>query len=225
MVSRTATILGISVITAGLISGCGGMEENPLNVNGAPESAQGVTVADAPDAVVVPAPPSEDPLQLGANGAKLCSVEPALGYQEYTVLIHNETLESFTVDDVSLGSPSGVTMNSAEVTPANRGGHGTHGMADGTVMGGGGEHTSAHGAGEMAAMEEMPENVFFTEPVPAIGYEISTLEYLNVVVSVSIDEGAERGTSEYVEIDYSTAEGSFTGQHPLAITMDRESCA
>ena len=226
MASRTATILGIAVLTAGLISGCGGMEENPLNVNGAPQPKP--AVADAPGTEVIPASLGEDPLQLGANGAKLCSVQPALGYQEYTVLIHNETLESFTVDDVSLGSPSGVTLNSAEVTPANRGGHGTHDMEDGTVMGGGGEHTDAHGSGEMADLgdpADMPQNVFFTEPVPAVGYEIATLEYLNVVVSVSLDDDADRGTSDYVEIDYSTADGSFTGKHPLAITMDRDSCA
>ncbi|MHA7275310.1 hypothetical protein [Arthrobacter sp. HLT1-21] len=225
MLTRTATILGISVITAGLISGCGGVENNPLNVNSAPQPSQGANVAEAPAAGVVPASLGDDPLQLGANGAKLCSVEPALGYQEYTVLIHNETLESFTIDDVSLGSPSGVTLDSAEVTPANRGGHGTHGMADGTVMGGGDEHSGAHGADKMAAESDMPENVFFTEPVPAVGYEISTLEYLNVVVSVSLEEDAERGTSEFVEIDYSTADGSFTGQHPLSITIDSDSCA
>ncbi|MHA7154841.1 hypothetical protein [Arthrobacter sp. TMN-50] len=225
MLGRTATIIGISVITAGLISGCGGMEDNPLNVNSAPQTVEGANVADTPDAGVVAASLGEDPLQLGANGAKLCSVEPALGYQEYTVLIHNETLESFTIDDVSLGSPSGVTLDSAEVTPANRGGHGTHGMADGTVMGGGDEHTGTHGAGKMAGEKDMPENVFFTEPVPAVGYKISTLEYLNVVVSVSLDEGAERGSSEFVKIDYSTSEGSFTGQHPLAITIDSDSCA
>lgn len=224
MVNRTAAMLGVSVITAALISGCGGMEENPLNVNSAPQPVQSAAVAGEPDTGVLAGALGEDPLQLGANGAKLCSVQPALGYQEYTVLIHNETLESFTVDDVSLGSPSGVTLNAAEVTPANRGGHGTHGMDDGTVMGGD-EHTGAHGAGEMADMEDMPENVFFTEPVPAVGYEISTLEYLNVVVSVSLDEGVDRGTSEFIEIDYSTADGSFTGQHPLAITMDRDSCA
>ncbi|WP_019483871.1 hypothetical protein [Arthrobacter sp. TB 23] len=222
MASRTATILGSSVLAVGLISGCGGMEENPLNVNGAsPEQA----VADASETEVIAASLGEDPLQLGVNGAKLCSVQPALGYQEYTVLIHNETLESFTIDDVSLGSPSGVTLNSAEVTPANRGGHGTHGMEDGTVMGGGDEHTEAHGSGDMADMGDMPQNVFFTEPVPAVGYEISTLEYLNVVVSVSLDDDADRGTSEYVEIDYSTADGSFTGKHPLVITMDQDSCA
>ena len=225
MVSRTATILGISVITAVLISGCGGMEDNPLNVNSSPQAVQGGNVAAGPDAGVVPASLGEDPLQLGANGAKLCSVEPALGYQEYTVLIHNETLESFTIDDVSLGEPSGVSLKSAEVTPANRGGHGTHGMADGTVMGGGDEHTGAHGAGEMAAESDTPKNVFFTEPVPAVGYDISTLEYLNVVVSVSLDEGADRGTSDFVEIDYSTTDGSFTGRHPLTITIDSDSCA
>ncbi|GAA1133674.1 hypothetical protein [Arthrobacter flavus] len=222
MARRTATILGMSVLAVGLISGCGGMEDNPLNVNGAPPEQ---AIAGGSGTDVIAASLGEDPLQLGVNGAKLCSVQPALGYQEYTVLIHNETLESFTIDDVSLGSPAGVTLNSAEVTPANRGGHGTHGMEDGTVMGGGEEHTEAHGSGEMADMADMPENVFFTEPVPAVGYEISTLEYLNVVVSVSLDDDADRGTSDYVEIDYSTADGSFTGKHPLAITMDQDSCA
>ena len=62
-------------------------------------------------------------------------------------------------------------------------------------------------------------------PVPATDYEIKTHDYVNVLVEVSIDENADRGSAAYVELDYSSEDRDYTAQHPLEIELTRDGCA
>lgn len=218
MVGRAGKAVFISITTAGLLCGCMVTEENPLNVN----AERGVE-AGADAAPVSVTDFGDDPLNLGENGASLCSVQLSAGYQEYTVLVHNETLETFTLQDVGLGSPENLNILSAEVTPANREGH-NHGGGEGDAAGGHAGHGDAVVPAETEEAEE-EQSTFLVEPVPAEGYEITTHEYINVVVTVALDEGAESGSSQHIEIDYSAGDQEFTGEHPLQIEMQRTSCA
>ena len=61
--------------------------------------------------------------------------------------------------------------------------------------------------------------------VPAAGYDIKTHDYVNVLVEVSIDENADRGSAAYVELDYSSEDRDYTAQHPLEIELTRDGCA
>lgn len=188
------------------------VEENPLNVN-SPRSQENVsavqeTVEDFGD----------DPLNLAENGATLCATQPDIGYQEFTVLVHNEALETFTLDDVALKDPEGLTLVSAEVSTANRDGHHkAHGDDDGGAHG-------SHSAEPEAAPAEEAEPAGPVEPVPAEGYNITTHEYVNLVVAVSIADGVDSGTAQGVAVDYSTGGQTFTGTHPLILELDREGC-
>ncbi|WP_157359181.1 hypothetical protein [Arthrobacter sp. Soil782] len=214
MAVRSAALVGGALLAALFTSGCMAVEENPLDVN-SPRSQENVsavqqTVADF----------GEDPLNLAENGATLCATQPDIGYQEFTVLVHNEALETFTLDDVTLQNPEGLTLVSAEVSTANREGHHkAHGEDDG------GAHGTHSAEPAPAAPAETAEPAGPVEPVPAEGYNITTHEYVNLVVAVSIADGVDGGTSQGVSVAYSASGQEFTGTHPLAIELNRESCA
>lgn len=211
MTVRSAARVGGVMLAALLTSGCMAVEANPLDVN-SPRSQENVsavqqTVADFGD----------DPLNLAENGATLCYTQPDIGFQEFTVLVHNEALETFTLDDVTLQDPENLTLVSAEVSPANRDGHHkAHADDDG---GGHGTHSA-----EPTAPSETAEPAGPVEPVPAEGYNITTHEYINLVVAVSIAEGADAGTAQGITVAYSTGDSEFTGTHPLVVELDREGC-
>lgn len=197
------------------------VEENPLNVN-SPRSQDSVSAVQRPATVDV----GDDPLNLAENGATLCYTQPDIGFQEFTVLVHNEALETFTLDDVTLQDPEGLTLVSAEVSTANRDGH--HKAHD---DGGGGHGDGGHGthSAEPAPASEAPATVppapaGPVEPVPAEGYGITTHEYVNLVVAVSIADGADSGTAQGITVDYSTGGQTFSGTHPLIVELDREGC-
>lgn len=214
MQGRTVKVFGTAIVTAFLLSGCMAVEENPLNVNTARGVPENISAVEA-----IPEELGDDPLNLGKNGATLCSAQPAIGYQEFTVLIHNELLSTFTVDDVRLESAADLSLIKAEVSPANREGH--HKTAGGEEGAGHGTHSAEAAPAET----EEPVKAGPVEPVPATGYGITTHEYVNLVVTVSIDEGTETGTAQGITVDYSTDGQEFTNTHPLVLTMDRESCA
>lgn len=211
---RSAVLAGGAMLAALLISGCMAVEENPLDVN-SPRSQENVsavqeTVQDFGD----------DPLNLAENGATLCATQPDIGFQEFTVLVHNEALETFTLDDVALQDPDGLTLLSAEVSTANRDGHHKGHSDDG-----GGGHGTHSAEPAPAVPSETAEPAGPVEPVPAEGYEITTHEYINLVVTVSIADGADAGTAQGVTVAYSTDGRQFSGTHPLVVQLDREGCA
>ncbi|WP_216699769.1 hypothetical protein [Arthrobacter sp. H5] len=209
-------MFGTAIVTAFLLSGCMAVEENPLNVNTARGVPENVSAVEA-----IPEDFGDDPLNLGKNGSTLCTAQPPIGYQEFTVLIHNELLSTFTVDDVRLESAEDLSLLKAEISTANRDGH--HKTQDGEEGAGHGTH-SAEAAPAESESEE-PVKAGPVEPVPATGYGITTHEYVNLVVSVSIAEGTESGTAQGITVDYSTDGQEFTNTHPLVLTMDRESCS
>lgn len=211
----------VSVAAAGLLSGCMAVEENPLNVNTAEEVPANASLVQ-PQASDVPAALGEDPLQLGINGSKLCMVQPD-GFQEFTVLIHNQTLETFTLDDVRLGDGKNLTLISAEASPANREGHHGASGSDAAEPKSGG-HGEGHATGSASAEATKAPSTLSVDPVPAVGYEISTLEYVNVVLAVSINDGADEGTAKNIEIDYSSADRTYEATHNLELQLGRESC-
>lgn len=203
-----------AVLVALSSAGCAAVEENPLSVN-SPRSEANVSAVEAS-----PADFGDDPLNLAENGASLCSSQPDIGFQEFTVLVHNEALETFTLEDISLADPLGLTLVSAEVSPANRDGHHkAHGDAGGAGHGG---HSTAPAT---AAPDETAEPAGPVEPVPAQGYTITTHEYINLVVAVSIEDGADAGTAQGITVGYSTGDAEFTGTHPLKVELNREGCA
>jgi hypothetical protein len=185
------------MLAALLMSGCMPVEENPLDVN---------------------------PLNLAENGGTLCYTQPDIGFQKFTVLVHNEALETFTLDDVTLKDPDGLTLLSAEVSPANREGHHkAHGDSDADA------DADAHGTHSAEPAPATPSEAAApagpVEPVPAEGYNITTHEYINLVVAVSIADGADAGTAQGLTVAYSTGGQEFTGTHPLVVELERESCS
>ena len=60
--------------------------------------------------------------------------------------------------------------------------------------------------------------------MPAEGYNITTHEYVNLVVAVSIADGADAGTAQGITVAYSTGGQAFTGTHPLIVELDSEGC-
>lgn len=209
MAARSAALAGGGILVALLTSGCMAVEENPLEVN-SPRSQNVTAVQQTAEDF------GDDPLNLAENGATLCSTQPDIGFQEFTVLVHNEALETFTLDDVSLQDPDNLTLVSAEVSPANRDGHHkAHG-------GDGGDHGSHSAEPAPETTEAKPTGP--VEPVPAEGYNITTHEYVNLVVAVSIADNADAGTAQGITVAYSTDGREFTGTHPLVVELDRESC-
>lgn len=220
MAVRSAALMGGALLTALLASGCMAVEANPLDVN-SPRTQDNASAVQQPATADV----GDDPLNLAENGATLCSTQPGIGFQEFTVLVHNEALETFTLDDVTLQDPDGLTLVSAEVSPANREGHHkAHGGEDGDD----GAH-GTHSAEPAPAAPSVPPSAAAepagpVEPVPADGYAVSTHEYVNLVVAVSIAEGADAGTAQGITVAYSTGGQGFTGTHPLVIELTREGC-
>lgn len=212
--------MGSALLVALLSTGCMTVEENPLNVNSPRTDQQNVSAVERTEQTVQDF--GDDPLNLADNGATLCTKQPAIGFQEFTVLVHNEALETFTFEDISLKDPTGLSIVSAEVSKANRDGHhkahGGDGGADGGDHGG---HSAAPAPEESAAAEPTGP----VTPVPADGYNITTHEYVNLVVAVAIEEGAESGSAQGITVAYSANGQEFTGTHPLIVQLERESCA
>ena len=224
MFSNKGRVLLVSAVIMGVASGCsmapaGTGSEPSVNSTGgesehadaqahstdAPAEGSGEAGASPEQAEPVD-PADEDPLNVTANGAKLCSQQPPTGSSVFTILVHNATDEVFTLADVTLGSPEQLTLQSVQVTPANREGH----------------HSSGDEDMDMDMEEsEAPAPV---GPVPATDYEIKTHDYVNVLVEVSIDENADRGSAAYVELDYSSEDRDYTAQHPLEIELTKEGC-
>ncbi|WP_162149081.1 hypothetical protein [Arthrobacter sp. H41] len=216
-----------------LMSGCAVTEDNPLDVNTA-RNAQGdagpaadqdlggrgadgepFTGESAVDATFLGENLGDDPLNVGADGAKLCGVQPEGGVLTYTVMLHNPTLQSFVFGDISLGSPDGITAVSADITPANREGHGNHGAAP-----------SAHEEHEeVPTPEPSAPSTFTVEPVPANGYLFEPDQHINIVVAVQLDDGVQRGTAENVLVNFSSPDRDYSVPHNLNITIDAETCA
>lgn len=217
MAVRSAALMCGALLTALLASGCMAVESNPLDVN-SPRTQDNASAVQQPATADV----GDDPLNLAENGATLCSTQPGIGFQEFTVLVHNEALETFTLDDVTLQDPDGLTLVSAEVSPANREGHHkAHGGEEGDD-GGHGTHSAEPAPAAPSATASAAAPV---DPVPADGYAVSTHEYVNLVVAVSIAEGADAGTAQGITVAYSTGGQEFTGTHPLVIELTREGCA
>ncbi|WP_309070995.1 hypothetical protein [Arthrobacter sp.] len=212
MAVRSAALAAGALLAALLTSGCMPVEENPLDVN-SPRSQDSVSAVQQPVAAEV----GDDPLNLAENGATLCYTQPDIGFQEFTVLVHNEALQTFTLDDVSLQDPENLALVSAEVSTANRDGH--HKAHDDDGGGGHGTHSAEPAPATVAPAPAGP-----VEPVPAEGYNITTHEYVNLVVAVSIADGADAGSAQGITVDYSTGGQTFTGTHPLIVELDREGC-
>ncbi len=220
MAVRSVALMGSGLLVALLSTGCMTVEENPLDVNSPRSDQQNVSAVERTEQTVQDF--GDDPLNLADNGATLCTKQPAIGFQEFTVLVHNEALETFTFEDISLKDPTGLSIVSAEVSKANRDGHhkahGGDGGADGGDHGG---HSAAPAPEESAAAEPTGP----VTPVPADGYNITTHEYVNLVVAVAIEEGAESGSAQGITVAYSANGQEFTGTHPLIVQLERESCA
>lgn len=245
---RTGLVLSV-MTCALLVAGCGSVDENPLNVNGdrssstlSPEpTAAGPDVAgsdaasggdggnrsgsSAPSAESsaggVPAADvwGDDPLGIAKDGATLCGVQPETSFQQYTLLLHNPTLETFTFSDITLGSPENLDVVSVDVTPANKEGHGNHGAAPGS--GGHAEHEAVPSPTET----EPAPSTFEVEPVPVEGFVFEPDAHIDIVVKVALDETADRGTAENVAVQFSSPTREYSVAHPLNITVDRTSCS
>lgn len=210
MSSSTGRVLLVSVVLVGVASGCsmvpGGTGNTP-SVNATSEQSQ--QAEDSPEQAESVDPADDDPLNVGVNGAKLCSKQPPTGSSTFTILVHNATDQVFTLGDVELGSPQQLTLQSVQVSPANREGH----------------HSSSDQTMDMDMDMEESEAPAPAEPVPATGFKIETHDYINVLVEVSIEENADSGTAAYVELDYSSADRDYTVQHPVEIELTKNGCA
>ncbi|WP_294566685.1 hypothetical protein [uncultured Arthrobacter sp.] len=206
-------LAGAALLLTVLLSGCGVTEENPLDVNAAREASTG-PVKGSPAGTVK----GEDPLNIGVDGAKLCGVQPKDSFQEYTVMLHNPTLEEFTFGDIALGAPQGLRMVSAEITPANKEGHSHHGAeAD--------AGHSGHGASAAPSTEPAEPSTFLVDPVPAKGYRFTPDSHINIVVAVALEEGVDNGTAEDIRVRFASSERDYDVAHNLEIEIDRTSCS
>ncbi len=161
----------------------------------------------------------DDPLGIAKDGAKLCGVQPKQSFQQYTLLLHNPTLETFTFSDIALGSPEGLSVVSVEVTPANKEGHGNHGAAPGSAP------HAEHEAAPSPAVTEPEPSTFEVEPVPVEGFVFKPDAHIDIVVEVALEETADRGTAENVAVHFSSPDREYSVAHPLNITVDRTSCS
>lgn len=221
----------IPLLAVGLLSaGCGAVDENPLNVNGdraeptAPvggESQSGSTLGKgSASAAALGDMWGDDPLGIAKDGAKLCGVQPQNSFQQYTLLLHNPTLETFTFSGVELGSPQGLRIVSTEVTPANKEGHGDHGAAPA------GAGHSGHDAAAPTPTETEPESsTFLVDPVPAEGFIFEPDAHIDVVVEVALDESVETGVADNIVVDFSSPTRDYSVEHPLDITVERTACS
>lgn len=224
-----------TLLIAGL-AGCGAAEEDPLNVNAASANQQGSAGQDDSD---IPLPSNsdaaqddaatfisdsldDDPLNIRADGATLCGVQPQDSLLQYTIMLHNPTLETFTFDSIDLVDAQGLRKVDVKVAPANREGHGNHGASP--------AQASAHGtAGHEATPTPSPTasepSTFAVTPVPAIGYRFEPDQHINIVVSVALDDAVTRGTADDVLVGFSSAGRQFSVPHDLNITIDRTTCS
>ncbi|RJT81054.1 hypothetical protein D6T63_07710 [Arthrobacter cheniae] len=158
---------------------------------------------------------------IAKDGATLCGVQPEKSLQQYTLLLHNPTLETFTFSEIGLGSPEGLSVVSVEVTPANKEGHGNRGAAPGSTPHA--EHEAVPSPTETETDEE--PSTFEVEPVPAEGFVFEPDAHIDIVVKVALDEAVDRGTAENVVVDFSSPTREYSVAHPLNITVDRTSCS
>lgn len=197
-----------------VLAGCGAVEEDPLGVNSAADwSAAGSDGAGAGQADPVGAGLGDDPLNIGRDGAALCGVQPKESRLHYTVMLHNPTLEAFTLGEVRLGDPEDLTVVSTMVQTANREGH-HHG---GAPEGGHDEHAAT------PAPTKAPEPI--GPPVEAEGYVFEPDAHLNIIVTVELAEGASHGSAENIMVAFANDERDFAVPHPLKIDVDAKSCA
>ncbi|MEG9250051.1 hypothetical protein V6S67_18330 [Arthrobacter sp. Soc17.1.1.1] len=226
---RTALIIPLLALTV-LGSGCATVDENPLNVNGdrrqtggssnSSSPAPGAPTDDATNSVADSGQWGNDPLGIAQDGATLCGVQPQKSFQQYTLLLHNPTLETFTFSDITLGFPEGLSVVSAEITPANKEGHHHHGAGQDAA----GAH-SGHGATPTPSASAAETSTFLVEPVPAQGFVFEPDAHIDIVVRVALDETVETGTAENVVVDFSSPARDYSVAHPLNITVERTSCS
>ncbi|MUK02208.1 hypothetical protein GM708_09900 [Vibrio cholerae] len=235
---RARLALGLLVIAA--VSGCGVAEQNPLNVNtqdvnaqdGGEDAGQGSTRSSvsAPEdakegqdgASFISADLDDDPLNIRADGATLCGVQPKDSFLQYTIMLHNPTLETFTFDSVDLVDAQGLGKIDAKITPANREGHGNHGASPAVA---GGHGAAGHDATPTPTPSPTEPSTFSVEPVPAVGYQFEPDQHINIVVSVALEESATRGTADDVLVGFSATAREFSVPHDLNITIDKSTCS
>lgn len=228
---RTRLLLA-GAVAVSFMTGCAASEDNPLNVNaGAPlseetsstpeESGASGTAGSAGSASFLSESLGDDPLNVGADGAKLCGVQPQDSFQQYTIMLHNPTLQEFTLGEMTLGNSEGLRQVKAEVTPANREGHGNHGAAPAAA----GAHGGGHETAPTPTPTESEPSTFLVAPVPADGYTFEPDKHINIVVSVALEDGVDRGTAENIVVNFSSPARDFSVSHNLEITIDRTSCA
>lgn len=213
---RPAALVAVALASALALAGCGTAEENPLGVNTPSgeqaEPAAPDTPGDAGRAASV-GDDLDDPLNIGADGAELCGVQPKESRLRYTVMLHNPTLETFTFGEMALGNPQGLDVLSSMVQTANREGH-NHAKAPGGTHG---AHTEAPPA------TEAPEPI--GPPVPAEGYRFEPDAHVNIIVTVELAEGTTHGSADNILVAFSTAERNYSVAHNLKIDVDAVSCS
>jgi hypothetical protein len=223
------------VLAIGL-TGCGAVEQNPLDVNSdqSEDQVANTSRSETPGTDSTPSDAAEDssasfigedldddPLNIGVDGATLCGVQPKDSLLRYTIMVHNPTLETFTFDDISLGAPQGLTQVDATITPANKEGHGNHGAP----AAGPSEHAPATHETPVPTPTASEPSTFTVEPVPAVGYQFEPDKHINIVVTAALEDGAQRGTADDIVVGFSSPGREFSVPHDLNITIDRTTCS
>ncbi|WP_147394395.1 hypothetical protein [Arthrobacter cheniae] len=215
---RRHTAVFAVVVTASLaLAGCGSVEDNPLGVNTpAGDQAQPsgpTTPKDGSQADPVVNDLGDDPLNVGVDGAELCGVQPEDSRLRYTVMLHNPTLETFTLGEMTLGNPQGLDVLSSMVQTANREGH-HHPAADT-------EAHETHTPTPTPAATQEP----IGPPVPTAGYEFEPDAHVNIIVTVELAEGVTHGSADNILVAFSSPDRDFSVAHNLAIDVDATSCS
>ena len=245
---RQAVRLVTGVFVVASLAGCAATEENPLNVNavsaGQPDAAaessspRPTETADSSPSATPDNSPSatpdndtasfiseslgDDPLNIRADGATLCGVQPQDSILQYTIMLHNPTLDTFTFDSIDLVDAQGLSKVDAKVARANREGHGNHGASPAQPT----EHGTASHDAPPTPSPAVTEPSAPVAPVPAVGYLFEPDQHINIVVSVALDDAAIRGTADDVLVGFSSSSGrQFSVPHDLNITIDRTTCA
>lgn len=235
-----AISLATGILVVASLAGCAVTEENPLNVNavraGQPDTAVAPpelapTETSTSDPAVTPDNEStsfisdslgDDPLNIRADGATLCGVQPQESTLQYTIMLHNPTLDTFTFDSIDLVDAQGLTKVDAKVAPANREGHGNHGASPAQPS----EHgATGHDPTPTPSPSATEPSTFSVAPVPAVGYLFEPDQHINIVVSVALNDAVARGTADDVLVSFSSSSGrQFSVPHDLNITIDRTTC-
>lgn len=163
----------------------------------------------------------DDPLNIRADGATLCGVQPKDSFLQYTIMLHNPTLQTFTFDSVDLVDAQGLRKIDAKITPANREGHGNHGASPAPAGG----HGAGHGATPTPTPTKKEPSTFSVKPVPAVGYTFEPDQHINIVVSVALEDTVTRGTADDVLVGFSAPGREFSVPHDLNITIDKTTCS